>query len=857
LAIVVGGWSASGAPVSEQLARTVAQRFLTAHSNAFAALQGADLELVYTMEENAAGATSPTVYFRIFNADGQGFVIVAGDDLVMPVLGYSTEAVFPTQALPENVAKWFEGYKQEIRGTIDAGSSADPEVTTAWQRSQSSSGTINRDVETVDPLLQTLWDQTPYVNAQCPGGSVTGCVATAMAQVMKYHNYPANGEGFHSYSTTSYGTLSANFAGTTYAWSSMSNTVNSANAAVATLMFHCGVSVDMQYSPQESNAYVLSSQSPVQNCAEYALKTYFDYSTAMQGVLRDSYSQTQWINLLKGELDAERPIIYAGFGSGGGHCFVCDGYDASNYFHFNWGWGGQVNGYFMVDALNPGSTGTGGGSGGYNSGQQALIGIQPTNGGGGGGSTTNTMALYDYVSPSASVLYYGQAFTVSTNIVNSGTNDFSGDYAAAAFDNSNNFYGYVEVLSGYTLPAGYVYNNDLVFSTTGLFSMLPGTYHIGIMYRPTGGEWVLVGNSGGYTNLPQVTVINPNTIELNSAMTVSPSNTLTQGGQVSVNLNVLNDGGPTFLGQYGVALYNLDGSWVQDIGTVTESNGLPNGYTYLAPYLTFGPVAVTATPGTYLLAIEHNPNNTGWQLTGSSYFPNPIFVTVVAAGLSPDQYEVNNAVGQAYALPVNFSGNSASTNTTGSNLHNGTDQDFYKVVLPSGNNYAITARIHDAYNSGNGITYSVDGLWSYSLDGSSWSPVYDDIMPGNIIVNGGGTVWFHVAPYFAGDVGTYLLQLDLQRGATVGIDETVPLADISIFPNPAQHRVTVDMERSSSQLKEMQLYDMQGRSVAHSFSGTQADARYSLDISGLREGVYMLHLLTDKGVRTERLVIAR
>ena len=133
---------------------------------------------------------------------------------------------------------------------------------------------------------------------------------------------------------------------------------------------------------------------------------------------------------------------------------------------------------------------------------------------------------------------------------------------------------------------------------------------------------MLVANNAGYTNLAPVNVINPNDIEVANAITVSPGTTVVQGGQISVNLNVQNDGFNTFVGQYGVALYNLDGSWAQDVGLYNETGGLPSGYSYLAPYLTLGPVNVTIPPGTYLLAAQHNPNNTGWQLTGSSYFAN-------------------------------------------------------------------------------------------------------------------------------------------------------------------------------------------------------------------------------------------
>jgi hypothetical protein len=230
-------------------------------------------------------------------------------------------------------------------------------------------GRKNVSVSTaVSPLVQTKWDQSPYYNNLCPYDNskgertVTGCVATAMAQVMNYWEYPKKGTGFHSYNHSKYGTLNANFGSTTYDWANMPNELTSSSStvqknAVATLMYHCGVSVDMDYNVSSeggSGAYVISSRSPVTHCTEYALKTYFGYKTSIQGVQKADYTTTNWKNLLKAELDASRPIVYAGFGDGG-HCFVCDGYDNNDYFHFNWGWGGLYDGYFALNALIPGA----------------------------------------------------------------------------------------------------------------------------------------------------------------------------------------------------------------------------------------------------------------------------------------------------------------------------------------------------------------------------------------------------------------------------------------------------------------------------------------------------------------------
>lgn len=851
--------SAFGAQVPPERAKDLARTFIAAQDPAFASVRADQVGLLLEVGDPALGGQQAMVHYRVYDVAGAGFVIVSGDDLVLPVLGYSTQGTFPLVDIPINVAKWLDGYRSEIRGVLEAGGEQGATVQAEWTRWEQAAPAEGGGSRAVGPLMQTNWNQSPHYNAQCPGGSVTGCVATAMAQIMKFHNHPAQGAGFHSYNAPNYGTLSANFGATSYNWGGMPNNVNSANSAVATLMYHCGVSVDMQYSPQVSGAWVIAAHSPTtDHNSEYALKTYFNYHEGMQGVKRENYNDGQWINLLKADLDASRPILYAGWGSGGGHAFVCDGYDNNNFFHFNWGWGGAYNGNFTINALNPDGVGTGGGTGGYNSGQQALLGIRPATGGGGGGGGQQTydMDLYTWVTPSAGTIYYGQGFSVSTNIVNNGNNNFTGDYCAAVFDANSNFYGYVQTLSGYTLQAGFVYNNNLVFSTNGLFSMLPGTYHIGIFYRPTGGEWVLVNNNGNYTNLPTINVVNPNDIEINATMSVSPGTTVAQGAQLSVNTNIVNDGFNTFFGQYGAGLYNLDGTWAQDIGLLNENNGLPSGYTYNPPYLTFGPVPVTVAPGTYLLAVQHNPGN-GWQLTGSSYHDNPIYVTVVAPTLSPDQYENNNAVGQAHTLPLNFSGNTANNATNGSNLHNPTDQDFYQMVLPGGFNYTVTARLHDSYNSGNGNTYTVDGLFSYSLDGNSWSSVYDDVMPNTITVNGGGTLRFHVAPYFTGETGTYLLQLTVVRSGSVGVEEADGIGTIALYPNPANGLLTIDLSEAAVPVERVVVSDPGGREVLQIQVPMPVGQRHPLDLSGLSDGAYVVRMHTSAGIRNERIILAR
>lgn len=768
IAILLFSYSGYSKKVDERTAKQVGANFLKTVPDVGTNNGSINLQLAYKVEYRAKtdqAESESAALLYVFNQGDHGYVMVSGDDRVIPILAYSNESKFDPNDIPPNARKWIEGYKTQIRDAIETELLPTESIENDWKNYYEGKIITGGAEASVSPLMTTKWGQSPYVNALCPSNSVTGCVATAMAQIMKYWNYPANGTGFHSYNHSTYGTLSANFGSTAYNWSAMPNVVNSSNSAVATLMYQVGVSVDMDYGPAStggSGAYVISSKSPVTHCSEYSLKTYFGYKNALQGIERSNYSQSQWLNLMKTELNANRPILYAGFGSGGGHCFVADGYDANDFLHFNWGWGGSYDGYFQINSLNPLGVGTGGGSGSYNSGQQAVIGIEPP-----ANAQVYDMKLYDYVASNKNPIGYGQSFEISTNILNDGTNTFNGDYCAAIFDDQSNFIDYVEIRTGFSLAGGYRYTNNLVFKSSGLYSMVPGTYHASVFYRPTGGSWTQVGKRGSYTNYIQLTVTNNNDMKLNSAISITQGTTLTKGQPINVNLNVVNRGNSTFYGQFEVNLYNLDGSFAQSVGVVTESSGLPVGYTYNAPYLSFSNSSVTIEPGTYLLALHHKPTGSSRELTGTGSFLNPIKVTVKLSSIPPDQYEVNDQKSQAYNFTASFSGNVSTVKTTGSTIHTGSDNDFYAVNLASGYNYSISARLHDSYSSGNGNTYTVDALFSYSEDGIIWSDAYDDVMSGSVSVANGGKVYFQVAPYFAGEKGTYLLDITITRAKIV------------------------------------------------------------------------------------------
>ncbi|MBE0655824.1 MAG: thiol protease/hemagglutinin PrtT, partial [Bacteroidales bacterium] len=771
-------------------------------------------------------------------------VIVSGDDNAIPVLGYSFTGSFTSQNVPPNFRKWLEEYQDQIRYIRIKPELVPSEVKNEWTiLSEGSSETSFKSSGAVPPLLTTTWSQSPFYNDLCPydtetdSKSVSGCVATAMAQIMKYWNYPETGSGFHSYNHAVFGTLSANFGSIQYNWEEMPKNVTIENKAVATLIYHCGISVNMNYSGSSSGAYQIIGESPDENCSENAYKKYFGYDSALKGYFRDNFSTSEWIKKLKNNLDLEMPIEYGGIGAGGGHAFVCDGYDSNEFFHFNWGWGGYNDGYFAIDALNPSSTGTGGGSGGYNYSQVAIFGIKPP-----AQQKNYDLELYANIVISENPLFFGSTFTIQTDIANFGNNEFSGDFCVAIFDKDLNFIDYAEIIENATLGGGMHFTHGLSFSNTGSVNMVPGDYFAGVFYRPPGGEWKKVGN-GSYNNYLEFEVYYVNDIELYSDLNINTEGYITQDQPFTITANILNDGKSTFTGDVEVSLYDLNGDFAATIETLTDAS-LEAGYYY--ENVEFSTGGVSIDPGTYLLALFHKPDGGDWTLSGSSYYSNQIKIIVKQAPYIADIYENNDLENEAYILDLNFQENTANVNTEGSNCHVGNDIDYYKILLEEGYNYSITAKVHDSYSGDNQQGYTNDVLWSFNAHGY-WSEVYDDVMPGTIEVTNGEEVLFGVAPYFEGETGTYLLDI-LSRRTKVVSTELNEIINISVYPNPAKDVLNIE---GTHPIRRLQIFDAKGSLM---ISTKEITDRVSLDISNLSEGIYFLHITQDNTKTIQKII---
>lgn len=407
--------------VSVQEAQTVAVNFWNRHHPA-------------EISEVKAPEATPVSYgelshMYVVNVADRGFVIVAGDRCVQPVLGYSFDSRFPERMHPE-ISYWLGGYEGQIADAVASGYVPSQEVADMWNQllTQTAPDTPVSLV-VVPALLTTRWDQGAPYNKYCPYDSVShvktvvGCVATAMAQIMRYWKHPTCGTGSHSYvpeqrTDMPFGTLSADFEHTTYIYDYMPNSVDEnfsrerERNAVALLSYHCGVSVDMMYG-SSSGAY--SECGYWSNaCATSAFSDYFKYKPTLELRKRYNYSDSVWRSMIDTNLVHGRPMYYSGHDNSGGHAFVLDGADAQGRYHFNWGWGGYADGYFSVSNLAPGVGGAGGNSTyTFNQGQTAIFDLEPIP------TQLDTVDVYDTVCYDASsYTFYEHTFTPSAGEYN-------------------------------------------------------------------------------------------------------------------------------------------------------------------------------------------------------------------------------------------------------------------------------------------------------------------------------------------------------------------------------------------------------------------------------------------------------
>ena len=519
---LAGAWADE---VSEKDAQALAKSFVNGY---FGRKGGSGPNLQGQMEK---------LGFYVFNmTDKGGFVIVSNESETTPILGYSETGSIELDPdkMPENMRNWLQGYADEI----------------AWLQKQENYGKIEKKSvnkartravakeNITNTILLTRWNQRAPYNNQCPdyssgNRSVTGCVATAMAQVMKYHEWPnyqekpndqSHLQAIPAYTTDSYKiSLLSLPAVYKFDWANMltsySGDYNDTEAtAVATLMKYCGYSVKMDYGPSSgSNSFYVAD----------ALKNNYDYKSTTTCITRSFYTYDKWVEIIYDELAHNRPVVYGGQSSGGGHEFVCDGYKYENgtdYFHINWGWGGKSDDYYVLSSLNPyAGQGAGGSTSndGFHYGQDAVVGIQPS-------TRTGQMSEMMDITPnvfnltmngmtlSHSSVVVNTEVTATLNITNNNSIDYNGDIFIG-YINNNALY----LLEGdcFYIPARKTQNCVIKFKPNGT-----GTYNLVLCLPNDNGGYtsdctvwaslpVVEANSGIPTNLA-VTDISSNSAQL-------------------------------------------------------------------------------------------------------------------------------------------------------------------------------------------------------------------------------------------------------------------------------------------------------------------------------------------------------
>lgn len=493
--------SAIAGPRSYQQAKAIAQRQAAMLGIEMDAEVAASAKAAPRMSVSSAVSPSATCYYVFANGEDKGFTIVSGDDRMPEVVGYSAQGTYDPDHLPANYVGFMKAYQETVEALLkgDAQVSGGLAEARQWRAERANSAAVA-------PLLGGIkWNQGAPYNNMCPSyngtnRAVTGCVATAMAQVMMYYQYPKELKAtIKAYTAKSYGIQIPEISsGATYDWDNMlpdysKSDYSSVQAdAVAKLMYHCGAAVKMNYGPSSGA-----------NVTPIILATYFGYDAdLMQDLTRTVFTLQQWMTLIDNELKAKRPILYSGQASDGGHEFVCDGSDGNGLYHINWGWGGYQDGYFDLTILQPTKGGAGSGSAvdGYNRDCSMIIGISPDN-----GKVDEPLASYPQI---MSLNYSGNCGITWTKTTRAHDSENFQAEATTCFSNQS-----TSAFSGY-----FAYGIKMANGTIARVSDYNGLWELPAV-KPDGGTY------GTYGHNPKLTINYPFPMGINVIYPIYSSDT--------------------------------------------------------------------------------------------------------------------------------------------------------------------------------------------------------------------------------------------------------------------------------------------------------------------------------------------
>lgn len=811
--------------INQSKASAIAQNFLSKINTSITTQSNNRLTLAYT----AKSVSNPTQNcFYVFNKGiKDGFIIVAADDCVLTeVLGYCNYGEYDNNNLPANFKWWIDQYQREIDYAI--------------KNRLSTTSTIQPFATSVSPLLGNIaWNQGDPYNLLCPTltnasgeteRTVTGCVATATAQVMRYYKWPAKGTGSNSYTWEKGGkTLSVDFSKSTYDWDNMTETYNSNSStteknAVAKLMYDCGVSCNMEYNLSSAGGSAASAYDQVEG-----LYNYFGYDLGMEHLTRDYYKLTDWNSIIKKEIDNSRPILYRGTGSGGGHAFIIDGYNASGYFHFNWGWGGSSDGYFVTTALNPGELGIGGGAGGYNYNQGMTIGIQPAQ-----ASSTETIEMTN-----DGLQISGDATNGFKIIISKLANR---NWIAATFDlglfveSSTGVTKILQLYSNTTLNPLYYYNPISVSTSTFGSYFADGTYkvYLGIKASnsssweeiPTligSAKYVYVTISGGavinvtydQASLPNLSVVG---YELNDKI---------YANRVATISTTVKNSGSEYLGDMAIVFADANGNILANSGLlmtdILEGETKELLFEYSMISLAEGVSITTATPCVMYL------------------FGNASSESIFNIG----------RIGNATLYPVG-SGSPALAFTKQPKVNSSTE-DNVSITLGLINNGTIFKDAITFYTWDRNLENSFcGGISQYAMIENKESKDITFSFPYNGIV--GHTYLVNIYANNAiikGNTASinYTCSFTLQEGAETGVENIKTNVEMMVVNTNNMLEITA--EHAISQIN---IYNTAGVNVAHQDYNEDSNIE-TISLESQPKGVYVIKVETTDGTKTSKIII--
>ncbi len=784
------------------------------------------LRLVYSSTKTV----SPLFY--VYNiGENNGYVIVSGNDRAKDILGYADEGCFDATYIPENMKSWLAFYETELQNLDNLPVTAIPIMKSKNEESNNSSFATS-----IAPLLVGIkWNQGSPYNNLCPmfdatTRCVTGCVATGMAQVMKYHSWPLTGLGLKNYTSKTLNVpLTVDFSATSYDWANMSDYYNSTSTdiqknAVANLMYSCGVSVNMDYGKSSSASSFTMAKS---------LITYFNYDSNIQFFQRDYYSKPEWADIIKTELNASRPVLYDGQATTGGHLFVCDGYDANGLFHFNWGWGGSSNGYFELSVLNPADQGIGGTAGGYNASQGITTGIQKPN-------TTSVSSyrlcsgkLYSSVTDS---IDRTTAFTMNLqNLYNNGINTFGGYVALALYDNNNALVQILKNVSVSRLLSGSGWTTFSFSTVTMPTTIAVGEYKLYAIYRATEENvWQKVRQKIGTTDYVNLSLTDTK-LKFYTTRDAYP--------QFNVNsLSIPNNYYLNKTGRVSVNITNTGGEYNSTFTVILQSDSLAD----VTQTISSQPINiaagvtknidfsgnVTVATGNYHVNILYDSLNIRSNGTTNAILrslpikvlPTPTGITnlVLTHIISFDnqpKVDKNNAVLTAHIK-----------NTDGY-----FDNRMVANIYPKngGSIIATLGNQNVTIEKGQELTVNFSGI--INLNPSTYSV--------DVCYYSTSNTWKEIAP---SDSATIIFALVDNLSA---LSQPIQSTNMELYPNPALDYIQL---KSDKTIKNVTIFDISGRQLL--YFKPESKLEIAVPIKELSAGTYLLRIETDGEIKTGKFI---